>query len=308
MMMLCYDLEDLSLDTYHNIEQSEKGAKVSIAAYVILSLLKVTAGYWTGSKALMADGLNNTTDIVASVAVLIGLKMARKPPDSDHPYGHFRTETVSALIASFIMASVAVQVLLQAAHSLIFFKAEAPDPVAAWIALVAAICMLFVYMYNKRLAVLYKSQALMAAAKDNLSDAMVSIGVVVGVIGSRLGLPWLDPLAALVVGVMIAKTAWDIFKSASHNLTDGFDENKLETFRKTAAATPGVLGVKDIKARILGSIVLVDIIITVDPRLNVTESHNITNEIERRMLNIHSILNAHVHVEPLTEVEKIVLK
>lgn len=296
------------MDTYHNLEQSEKGAKVSVAAYVIFSILKITAGYLTGSKALMADGLNNTTDIVASLAVLIGLKMSRKPPDGDHPYGHFRAETVSALLASFIMATVAVQVLFQAAHSLIYFKAEAPNPAAAWIALVTSICMLFVYSYNKRLAARYNSHALMAAAKDNFSDAMVSIGVVVGVVGSRFGLPWLDPLAALVVGLMIAKTAWDIFKQASHTLTDGFDVNELEVFRNTAASTPGVLGVKDIKARILGSIVLVDIIITVDPELNVMESHNITAEIEERMFKKHSILNAHVHVEPLMEAEKAVLK
>lgn len=289
------------METYSNIKQSEKGAWLSIAAYIFLSLVKIAIGYSAGSKALVADGFNNTTDIVASAAVLIGLKIARKPPDHDHPYGHFRAETISALIASFIMASVSLQVLWQAVHSLLYAQTSAPDPMAAWTALFGAACMLLVYRYNKRLAVRANSQALMAAAKDNLSDAYVSIGVVVGVIGSQFGLPWLDPLAALLVGIMIAKTAWEIFAQSSLNLTDGFDERKLEAIRATAAATPGVKAIRDIKARTHGNNVLVDVVVLVDPKLNVVQSHNISDEIEKRMLKKHKVWGAHVHVEPMTE-------
>lgn len=293
------------MDTYQKLKESEKGAWISIGTYIFLSGLKVLVGYFTASKALMADGFNNITDIVASLAVLIGLKIARKPPDEDHPYGHLRAETISSLVASFIMASVALQVLLQSVRSLSNFEeAVAPDPIAAWTALFGAGCMLLVYLYNKRLAARSSSQALMAAAKDNLSDAMVGIGVVIGIVGSQLGLPWLDPLAAVVVGIVIAKTAWEIFSHASHNLTDGFDEKRLETLRKTAAATPGVLDIKDIKARVHGSNILVDMVIIVDPLLTVAESHNISDEIEKRMLKKHNIYNAHVHVEPPSEEEQ----
>lgn len=287
------------METYSNIKQSEKGAWISIAAYIFLSLFKIAAGYAAGSKALVADGFNNTTDIVASTAVLVGLKISRKPPDRDHPYGHFRAETVSALIASFIMASVSLQVLWQAVQSLFMAKTTAPDAIAAWSALFGAGCMLLVYRYNSRLAARLNSQALLAAAKDNLSDACVSMGVVAGVIASRMGLPWLDPLAAVVVGCMIAKTAWDIFSQASHNLTDGFDERSLAAMRATAAATPGVKAVRDIKARVHGSNVLVDMVVLVDPSLNVVQSHGISDEIERRMRKKHKVWGAHVHIEPL---------
>lgn len=291
------------METYSNIKQSEKGAWLSIAAYIFLSLIKIAIGYAAGSKALMADGFNNTTDIVASAAVLVGLKISRKPPDHDHPYGHFRAETVSALIASFIMATVSLQVLWQAVQSLFFARTEAPDAIAAWTALFGAACMLLVYIYNKRLAARSDSQALLAAAKDNLSDAYVSLGVVVGVFASQLGLPWLDPLAAVVVGFMIAKTAWEIFSQASHNLTDGFDERKLEAMKATAAATPGVQAIRDIKARAHGSKVLVDVVVLVDPRLNVVQSHNISDEIEKRMLKKHKVWGAQVHIEPIQEDE-----
>lgn len=286
------------METYENLRESEKGAWLSIATYLFLSLLKITVGFITASKALMADGINNTTDIVASLAVLIGLRISRKPPDEDHPYGHRRAETISALVASFIMAAVAIQVLLQAVRSLWGGASEAPDGAAAWTALGSAVLMYGVYLYNKKLAAKSGSEALAAAAKDNLSDAMVSIGVVIGVAGSRLGLPWLDPLAAVVVGIMIGRTAWDIFKSSSHSLTDGFDEEKLEDYRRTAAATPGVLDIKDIKARAHGSSILVDLVILVNPNLSVSESHDISEAIERRMWKKHQIRNAHVHIEP----------
>ncbi|MDF2922898.1 MAG: yeaB [Paenibacillaceae bacterium] len=287
------------METYEKLKESERGAWLSIAAYILLSLVKIGIGLTTSSKALMADGFNNTTDIVASLAVLIGLKISRKPPDHDHQYGHFRAETISALIASFIMATVSLQVLLQSGQSLLSGTHESPGIWAAWTALGSAGVMYGVYIYNKRLADKSGSQALLAAAKDNLSDAWVSLGVVVGVIGSQLGLPWLDPLAALVVGLMIGKTAWDIFKSSTLSLTDGFDEAKLEALRKTAAATPGVLDIKDIKARVHGSNILVDVVILVNPNLSVSESHDISDEIEKRMLKKHHIYNAHVHIEPL---------
>lgn len=286
------------METYEQLRESERGAWISIAAYILLSAVKVAVGFAASSKALTADGFNNLTDIAASLAVLIGLRISRKPPDEDHPYGHLRAETVSSLIASFIMATVALQVLYQAAASLWKGGGEAPSLWAAWTALVSAAVMLAVYAYNKRLADRSGSMALKAAAKDNWSDAMVSVGVLVGVAGSRLGMPWLDSAAAVVVGVLIGRTAWEIFRSASHNLTDGFDERELETLRRTAAATPGVRDVKDIKARVHGSSVLVDMVVLVDPRISVSESHVISDEIERRMWRKHQIRSAHVHIEP----------
>jgi cation diffusion facilitator family transporter len=186
-------------NTYADIKQGEKGAWLSIIAYICLSALKLSIGYFTNSEALSADGLNNATDIIASIAVLVGLKISRKPPDKGHRYGHYRAETVAALIASFIMFAVGLQVLYQ---SVMKFRApaiESPDMIAAWTAVFCAIVMYFVYQYNIRLAKKINSNAMMAAAQDNRSDAFVSIGAFIGIVGSQFGLPWLDPLTALLV-------------------------------------------------------------------------------------------------------------
>ncbi|MBD2867942.1 cation diffusion facilitator family transporter [Paenibacillus arenilitoris] len=286
------------MNQYDEIKQGEKGAWVSIGAYLVLSALKLAAGYWFVSGALVADGFNNLTDIVASAAVLIGLRISQKPPDKDHPYGHFRAETIAALIASFIMATVGIQVLISAVKSLFSPEHSVPDLTSAWVALFAALCMAGVYMYNRRLALRINNQALLAAAKDNLSDALVSTGAAIGIIGAQFGLPWLDPVAAFAVGVIICKTAWEIFYSSTHALTDGFDANELSTMRSTIARTKGVKSIKDIKARVHGSHVLVDVIVQVDPELTLVESHQICDEIENRMGRKHNIMSVHVHVEP----------
>lgn len=285
-------------NSYDKIKQGEKGALLSIAVYLLLSALKLAIGYLTHSEALKADGLNNATDIVASIAVLAGLKISRKPPDRDHRYGHYRAETVAALISSFIMFVVGLQVLYQSIMKFRQPEAESPGLTAAWVALFCFVVMYAVYRYNSRLARRVNSGALQAAAQDNRSDAFVSIGAFVGIIGSQFGLPWLDPLAAIVVGLIICKTAYVIFRDSTHALTDGFDAAQLEDIRSTVQKTPGVATIIDLKARVTGNNTLVDATIGVDEQMSVAESHAITVEIERRILERYDISYVHIHIEP----------
>ena len=286
------------MDVYGDIKKGEKGAWVSIVAYLVLSSLKLTAGWIFASEALTADGLNNVTDVMASVAVLVGLRISRKPPDQNHPYGHLRAETIAALLASFIMGTVGLQVLIAAVRNLWKGEYATPDLNAGWVALAAAVLMYGIFIYNSRLARRINNQALMAAAQDNRSDALVSIGAAVGIFGSRLGLPWLDGVAAIAVGCIILKTAWDIFSTATNTLTDGFDVQQLMSLRTTVEKTEGVKAIKDIRARIHGSTVLVDVVIAVNPSISLVESHAICDMVEQRMKRKHDIENVHVHVEP----------
>lgn len=122
------------------------------------------------------------------------------------------------------MAMVGIQVIVDAVRALAAGEQTEPDVRSALIALVCAAAMGGVYWFNRRLARQINNQALMAAAKDNLSDALVSVGAAVGIFGAQFGLPWLDTVAAIAVGILICKTAWDIFRDSTHNLTDGFDE------------------------------------------------------------------------------------
>ncbi|WP_053362352.1 cation diffusion facilitator family transporter [Bacillus sp. FJAT-27251] len=283
---------------YKDLKMGERGAMISILAYLILSCLKLLIGYMSNSAALRADGLNNTTDIIASIAVLIGLRLSQRPPDENHGYGHWKSETIASMVASFIMAAVGIQVLLEAVTSLVHGGSETPDIVAAYVALFSAVAMYFVYRYNKKLALRINSGSVMAAAKDNLSDAWVSVGAAVGIFGSQLNMPWLDTVTASVVGILICKTAWDIFRQASLELSDGFDVTKLDLYKEIVMDVKGVKGIKEIKGRNYGNNEVIDCVILVDSRLGIKEAHDIATHVEKIMINEHGVYNVHVHVEP----------
>jgi cation diffusion facilitator family transporter len=235
---------------------------------------------------------------VASIAVLIGLRLAQRPADKDHTYGHWRAETVASLVASFIMMAVGLQVLFEAIGSVFQGENESPDLIAAYTGIFCAVVMYLVYRFNKRLATKIKSQAVMAAARDNISDAWVSAGTVIGIVGSQFGLPWLDPVTAVIVGFLICKTAWDIFKEATHHLTDGFDVELIREYRKTIATIDGVETVKDVRARSYGNNAVVDVVITVRSDLDLQQAHDICTDVEDELLREHDVYTVHVHVEP----------
>ncbi|MGM9923499.1 MAG: cation diffusion facilitator family transporter [Bacillus sp. (in: firmicutes)] len=280
---------------------AQRGAWISIIAYLLMAAFKLSIGYFGHSEGLWADGLNNSTDIIASAAVLIGLKIAIKPPDEDHLYGHTRAETVASLIAAFIMMTVGFSVIVQAFQSLLNEGNEAPSMMTAAAAAISSLFMFGIYKYNKQLSIKTNNASLFAVAKDNLSDALVSAGALVGIVGTWIGVPWLDTVAALVVGFIICKTAWDIFSDASHSLTDGFDQDLLASIKKTILATPGVLYACDLKGRMHGNKILIEATIQVDKSLNVVDSHRISENVEKELLEEYGIHHALIHVEPYLE-------
>lgn len=286
------------MDLYTNLRKGEKGAWISIGAYVFLSAVKLTFGFLGSSEALKADGLNNLTDIIASVAVLVGLRISQKPPDENHHYGHLRAETIASLLASFIMAVIGLQVLMNAVQSIFEPAAEAPSLFTAWIAFFSAIVMYGVYRYNLKLSREIKSSAVRAAAYDNRSDALVSIGAGIGIIGAIFGAPILDVITAFIVGLIIIKTALDIFKESVITLTDGFDEDEVETLSVLVRRVPGVITLRDFKGRNHGNVMFIDLTVSVAPYLNVVESHWITEEIERKIQKVKPHCVILVHIEP----------
>lgn len=283
---------------YDNLKLGERGAMISIIAYIVLSIIKLVVGYTADSAALRADGLNNTTDIIASIAVLIGLRISRRPADDNHKYGHWKSETIASMVASFIMMAVGLQVLIDTVSTLFEGKQESPDIVAAYVGIGSAVVMYFVYRYNRNLSRKINSKAVMAAAKDNLSDAWVSIGTTIGIIGSQFGMPWLDIVTAIVVGFLICKTAWDIFSEASHELSDGFDEQKLKMYEDVIFDLEGVKGIKSIKGRNYGNNEVVDVVILVNSQLNVNQAHDIATKVEDTLTDEYGVYDIHVHVEP----------
>lgn len=281
-----------------NLKLAEKGAWLSIFTYLTLAVLKLWIANWGNSVALRSDGLNNTTDVIASVAVLIGLRISQKPPDENHRYGHYRAETVASLFAAFIMMFIGIQVIYDTIKKIFVFEANQPNMLTAWTALGSAAIMVLVYMYNSRLSKKLNSSALFAAAQDNRSDALVSIGAFIGIIGAQLGIYWLDPLTGTIVGLIICKTAFDIFKDATLTLTDAYDEDELQLIKESIERVSEVKKVEDIKGRIHGSQALIEITILVNADLTVEVSHSITERIERYLAEKHAVTHAHIHIEP----------
>lgn len=286
------------MELYTNLRQGEKGAWLSIGTYLLLSSVKLTIGYLGTSEALKADGLNNTTDIIASIAVLIGLRISQKPPDSNHHYGHLRAETVASLVASFIMLIVGLQVLINSLKSLWEPSGTTPSLLTAYVAIGSAAVMYFVYRYNLALAKKIRSAAVKAAAYDNRSDALVSIGTAIGIFGAIFGFPIIDSITALLVAALIIKTAVEIFWEAVQSLTDAFDNEEVETLSVLIRDVEGVIELLDFKGRAHGNMYFIDVTVAVDPYLNVFESHRITEDIEHTVMRENRFCHVFVHIEP----------
>ncbi|WP_204667449.1 cation diffusion facilitator family transporter [Gracilibacillus alcaliphilus] len=286
------------MNQYEKYKEGEKGAWLSIITYILLACIKLIIATIGNSAALRADGLNNTTDVIASIAVLVGLKISRKPPDADHHYGHVRAEMIASLIAAFIMMTIGLHVLYDTVQTIIAGVYTPPSMLTAWTALGSAIVMFCVYQYNVRLGKKINSTAIKAVAQDNKADALVSIGALVGIIGAQFQLFWFDPLAGTIVGMIICKTAWDIFREATHTLTDGFHPSEVEEIKATIATEPKVIEVKDIKGRLHGNQSYIEVTLYVDPYMTVKESHDITEQIETILKEKHDVPHAHIHIEP----------
>ncbi|MGM0168946.1 hypothetical protein IGI39_004701 [Enterococcus sp. AZ135] len=283
---------------YEQLKKAELGALISIIAYILVSVMKLVVGNLANSEALRADGLNNFTDILASIAVLIGLRISQKPADAEHRYGHWKAENVASLVTSFIMLLVGLQVLYSSILSVVNKKTEAPDMTAAIVGIVSAIIMYGVYYFNKRLSEEVKSPGLLAAAKDNLSDAWTSIGTAIAVFAASFNLGWLDSAAAIIVALLILKTAVDIFKESVFSLSDGFDQEQLDQYTDALGQIQQVQTVKSIKGRSYGANVYLDVTVTMKPDLTVKESHDVADQIEHLLQENFQIFETDVHVEP----------
>lgn len=286
------------MDTNAQLKLGEKGAWISIITYIILAAIKLFIGNIGQSEGLTADGLNNATDVISSIAVLIGLKISQKPPDEDHSYGHYRAESIASLIAAFIMLTIGLQVMVGGVQNFFTEGSQRPDWLTAWTALGSSIVMYVVYLYNLALSKKINSPSIKAVAYDNRSDAFVSIGAFIGIVGTHFGILFLDVFTAVIVGLIICKTAWGIFRDTAHALTDGFDTDLLCEIEESISHTAGVRKVIAVKARTHGNQILVDATICVDPHLNVIESHQITEKIEEQLNTKHHVTRSLIHIEP----------
>ncbi|MFW5441563.1 cation diffusion facilitator family transporter [Aerococcus urinaeequi] len=284
-----------------NPQIARRGIYLSIVTYVIISTAKLLVGYSFDSDAVFADGLNNFTDSFASIALLVGMILSQRPADQNHRYGHYKIETITTLIMSFVIFYIGITVTIDSTTALINQAYAAPTPINAVVGLSSGVIMSGVYWYNNRLGEKLNSPSLKASAKDNLSDALTSFATALSVILSRTGILWLDGAMAIVVGLIIIKSGYDIFKESAFSLSDGFPQEDLDNYRKIVLMVPGVRAVSDIRGRNYGANVYIDITILVDPEISVQAGHAITEKVESALQKTEDVTAIDVHVEPYQE-------
>ncbi len=297
------------LDPWMEEDQSaEKDAAVkrstwvSVVTNVGLTAAQITAGLVSGSQALVADGIHSLSDLLSDFVVLLAAHHSKKEADDDHPYGHHRYENAASLVLGLLLLAVGVGMAWMAVG-----KLQAPEDIppvhamALWAALAALVIKEALFRYMLGVAERVKSGMLVANAWHARSDAASSLVVAIGIGGNMLGLPLLDPVAALVVGLMVGKMGWTFAWNAMHDLTDrAATEDELQSIQAEIANTPGILGLHGLRTRRTGDLLLVDVHLEVDESLSVREGHDIALEARRRVMAKHPVLNMMTHVDPAT--------
>lgn len=283
-----------------------KVSSVSIAVNFVLTALKLLAGVIAHSGAMVSDAVHSASDVFSTVVVIIGIKISAKESDKDHPYGHERMECVAAIVLATILSATGLGIGYTAITKIIGGSYE-DLTVPGVLALIAAIISIAVkegmYHYTKIHAKRIDSGALMADAWHHRSDALSSVGALIGIAGARMGLPILDPVASVVICVFIEKAAYDIFMDAVNKMVDkACDEEIEEALRNCALAQDGVLGVDLLHTRAFGNKIYVDIEISADGNETLRKAHgiaeNVHNSIEQTFPKVKHIM---VHVNPAGE-------
>ena len=283
-----------------------KVSLVSMITNVILTALKLAAGLIAHSGAMVSDAVHSASDIFSGLIVLIGVKISSRAPDESHPYGHERFECVAALLLSGILALVGGTIGLNAVKDIISGRAqemEAPGLLALIAAVVSIAVKESLFWYTRGYAKKYRSTALHAEAWHQRSDALSSIGALIGIAGARMGIPVMEPIASVIIAVFILRVAVRIFRDAVEQMVDHSCNEEVEAaFRATALEQPGVQGVELLRTRMFGNRVYVDLEIAADPGLTLAAAHEIAEQvhdaIERTYPEVKHIM---VHVNPAKE-------
>lgn len=282
-------------------EEATKVTIISIIWNVVLTIIKVLAGLLGKSNAMVADGLHSASDIISSIGVLIGNKIAKTPNDKEHNYGHEKAETLVSFLLSMLLIFVSIKISLGGINSLFHLDTVQIPTILPLIASVISIGIKeYQYRITIKVAKKINSPSLKADAWHHRSDALSSVAAFIGVGGSLLGFKALDPIATVIVGLFVAKVGFNILKDASNELMDySIDEDEEKKILNIAKNTKGVLNIGDLKTRKHGSMAYVDLTICVNKDLTVIEGHEIAHNLEVSILeNIKIVKGITVHVEP----------
>ena len=282
---------------------ANKVSFITILGNVLLAVFKLMAGIMANSTAMLSDAVHSASDIFSTIVVIIGIKMASKKADKEHPYGHERLECVAAILLAVVLFVTGLGIGTEALKT-ILSKNYTEIAVPGILALVAAIVSILMkegmYWYTRYYAKKIDSGALMADAWHHRSDAFSSVGALIGIGGARLGFPIMDSVASLVIFVFIIKAAIDIFKDAMDKMVDhSCDEATENQIYACVLNNKGVRGVDMLHTRIFGNKIYVDIEIQVDASYTLKKAHGIAKEVHDDIEeNFPKVKHIMVHVNP----------
>lgn len=280
---------------------SKRVTLVGALVNVLLSVVKVIVGFVAQSHALIVDGIHSLSDLLSDAMVWFASHHAQYGPDANHPYGHGRFETGATLGLGLLLILVAVGIVWDSTERL--FSPELllhPGTLALLVAIFSVLVKEVLYHYTVRAGRRIGSKMLRANAWHHRSDAVSSIVVVVGIGGTIAGLPYLDTVAAVVVGVMIGRVGWELGWSAFEELMDvGLGQEGLEKVKEIIHSVDGVDAIHMLRTRSIGGEIAVDVHVLVEPWLSVTEGHIISQTVMDRLLEqVDEVSDVTVHIDP----------
>ncbi len=274
---------------------------VSVWVNLLLTGVQFVVGVFAQSQALIADAIHSLSDLVSDGIVLVANKHSAKAPDADHPYGHLRFETAATLGIGLLLLIVAAGMLWRS-----FERLQAPDlipvvhPAAFYVALLALLVKEMLFRYLLRVARRVRSTMLVANAWHARSDAASSLVVALGIGANLAGLPLADPLAALIVGLMIARIGGKFSWHAFNDLVDrAADDDTEAAIRSRILSTPGVRGIHDLRTRKMGDMIWVEVDIEMDGLLTIEEGHAIAVAARERVMADLPVLDVMTHFDPV---------
>jgi len=286
--------------------RADRAIWIGVWANVVLTVMKIAAGHFGGSEAVVADGVESACDFVALLSTIIALRIGRRPFDSNHPYGHGKAESLGAILVALVIFTTGAGILFQAYRSVVLHRYGTPELYAVLAAVATIVIKETLCRYSLRVGRYLGSPAVLAIAKDHRKDAVTSIATLVGVGGAFFGVGIMDPLAAGLTSFFIFHIAWETFWGAAHDLMDGRPAQELlGQVTVLAEGVPGVEHVHEIRGRRSGQFVIIDLKLEMDPQMTVKASHDISIQVKRlifdRFPNVGDVM---IHINPHDEIHK----
>ena len=284
-----------------NEQIAMRAARNSILINIALSAFKLFAGIFAHSAAMISDAVHSIVDLISTAIAMIGIKLSMKQADKDHPYGHERFECVAALLLAALVFATSLGIGWAGVQRILSGDFVTIPGLLALIAAAVSIGVKEgVYWYMRRAALRIDSSALMADAWHSRIDGLSSIGSFIGILGARLGFPVLDSVAAIVISLFILKAAFHIFQDAIGKMTDrACDDETVDEMRKVILAQGAVEGIDQIKTRLFGNKIYVDLEICVDHAVTLAEAHRIAQHVHDAIeAGFPKVKHCMVHVNP----------